>query len=175
MLHWCRCPQSSSCRARTARSRSTSCNPSSSTRQQGMECMPLWSRCPQSKSCPLRTLHYRWRLRCPPGSTCRQGTRCMTHCCRCPQSSSCLQDTSHYPSTHCILQDRTRQQGTPNRLRQTSTRRPCYTFPRGKACMLHWCHCPPWSSCRRDKARCRLTTSSPSSSTRPQDKQRKAR
>ena len=100
---------------------------------------------------------------------------CKTCSNRCPQSSSCLQDTSHYPSTHCILQDRTRQQGTPNRLRQTSTRRPCYTFPRGKACMLHWCHCPPWSSCRRDKARCRLTTSSPSSSTRPQDKQRKAR
>ncbi len=49
----CRCPQSSSCRARTARSRLASCSRQGSTRLQDKRCMQHRCHFQPSRSCPL--------------------------------------------------------------------------------------------------------------------------
>jgi hypothetical protein len=75
-----RCPISSSCQERTARSRSMSCSPQGSTPPQDKRCIPLWCRCQPLRSCLQRTARSRSTSCIQQGSTPQQDTACRKIC-----------------------------------------------------------------------------------------------
>ena len=91
------CLKKRSYRPRTARSRSTTSNPSGSTSPQDKRCMTSWYHCLQSSSCPHRTTRFRSTSCIRPSSTRQQGMQNKlqqkwtprSHC-TCPRGMRCM-------------------------------------------------------------------------------------